>query len=257
MAPVEPVPVIAGTLKSISSCWARYPREAGISADARLFAILVSSSTLPASDQRPATPRRAKMLVRMGSRLKLSELPEFSDRTRSSQSVGRVQWSFPQPPYVESPPPFWLRHRLFYRHHLRDRPRRSDRPSNFSITGDTTRKDTLLALKQEAIDFGAAIRRRISRTTYRFGSLPVELPHEIFSLPVEPDSAFLLTLSSFCKMWRPVALDSPSFCPDRRRRRSFQRRESDCGFKGPEVESSTLSSLKGFSREPFLSWTPK
>ena len=78
-------------------------------------------------------------------------------------------------------------------------------------TGDTTRRDTLLALKQEVIDFAAAIRRHISRTSYHFGNLPVEISHEIFSLLVHPDPTFLLTLASVCKTWQSVALATPSF----------------------------------------------
>lgn len=77
--------------------------------------------------------------------------------------------------------------------------------------GDTARRETLLALKQEVIAFAAAIKRHISRTSYHFGSIPVEISHEIFSLLVDSDPAFVLTLASVCNTWRSVALASPSF----------------------------------------------
>jgi hypothetical protein len=45
--------------------------------------------------------------------------------------------------------------------------------------GDTARKETLLllALKQEVVDFAAAIKRPISRISYHFGNIPVEILH--------------------------------------------------------------------------------
>jgi F-box/TPR repeat protein Pof3 len=57
--------------------------------------------------------------------------------------------------------------------------------------GDTARRETLLVLKQEVIDFTAAIKRHISRTSYHFGNLPVEISHEIFSLLVDSDHALV------------------------------------------------------------------
>ena len=77
--------------------------------------------------------------------------------------------------------------------------------------GDTGRRETLLALKQEVIDFTAAIERHISRTSYHFGNLPVEISHGIFSLLVNSDHTFLLTVASVCDAWRSVTLASPSF----------------------------------------------
>ena len=75
---------------------------------------------------------------------------------------------------------------------------------------DTARKETLLALKQEVIDFTAAIKRHISRTSYHFGNIPVEISHEIFSLIVDSDHTLVLTVASVCNAWRSVALASPS-----------------------------------------------
>lgn len=77
--------------------------------------------------------------------------------------------------------------------------------------GDTTRRETLLALKQEVIDFTAAIRRHISRTTYHFGNLPVEISLEIFSLLVNSDHAIVATLAGVCNAWRSVVSANPSF----------------------------------------------
>ena len=77
-------------------------------------------------------------------------------------------------------------------------------------TSDTTRRETLLALKQEVIDFTAAIKRHISRTSYHFGNLPIEISHEILSLLVDWDHTFVLTAASVCSTWRSVALTSPS-----------------------------------------------
>ena len=77
-------------------------------------------------------------------------------------------------------------------------------------SGDTARRETLLALKQEVIDLTAAIERHISRTSYHFGNLPVEISFEIFSLLVDSDHTFVLTAGSVCNAWRSVALASPS-----------------------------------------------
>lgn len=76
---------------------------------------------------------------------------------------------------------------------------------------DTTRRETLLALKQEVIDFTAAVKRHISRTTCHFGNLPVEISHEIFSLLVDSDHAIAVSLANVCNTWRSVAVASPSF----------------------------------------------
>ena len=75
---------------------------------------------------------------------------------------------------------------------------------------DTVRRETLLSLKQEVADFAAAVQRHISRTSYHFGNIPVEISHEIFSLLVDSDHAFVLTVASVCNAWRSVALASPS-----------------------------------------------
>ena len=77
--------------------------------------------------------------------------------------------------------------------------------------GDTPRKETLLALKQEVIELTTAIKRHISRTSYHFGNLPIEISHEIFCLLVEPDHTFVLTVAAVCNAWRSVALTSPPF----------------------------------------------
>ena len=76
--------------------------------------------------------------------------------------------------------------------------------------GDTARRETLFALKQEVIDFTAAIERHISRTSYHFGNLPIEISFEIFSLLVNSDHTFVLTVASVCNAWRSVTLASPS-----------------------------------------------
>jgi hypothetical protein len=76
--------------------------------------------------------------------------------------------------------------------------------------GDTARRETLLALKQEVIDFATAIKRHISRTSYHFGNIPVEISHEIFSLIVDSDHTLVLTVIGVCNAWRSVALASPS-----------------------------------------------
>ena len=75
---------------------------------------------------------------------------------------------------------------------------------------DSTRRETLLVLKQEIIDFSTAIKRHISRTSYHFGNLPIEIPCEIFSLLVDWDHAFVLTVASVCNTWRSVTLTTPS-----------------------------------------------
>jgi F-box/TPR repeat protein Pof3 len=76
---------------------------------------------------------------------------------------------------------------------------------------DAARRETLLALKQEVIDFAAAIKRHISRTSYHFGNIPVEISHEIFSLLVGSDHSLVLTVAGVCNTWRSVVLDNPSF----------------------------------------------
>ena len=102
--------------------------------------------------------------------------------------------------------------RLFLR---MKKPERATKMADYALervkAGDTARMETLLALKQEVIDFAAAIKRHISRTSYHFGNLPVEISHEIFSLLVYSDHAFVLTVASVCNAWRSVALATPSF----------------------------------------------
>lgn len=77
--------------------------------------------------------------------------------------------------------------------------------------GDATRRKTLLALKQEVCDFAAAIKRHISRTSYHFGNIPVEISYEIFSPLIDSDHSLVLTVASVCNAWRSVVLASPSF----------------------------------------------
>lgn len=76
---------------------------------------------------------------------------------------------------------------------------------------DATRREALLAIKQEAVDFTAAIKRHISRTTYHFGNIPVEVSYEIFSQLVDSDHSLVLTVASVCSTWRSVVLAGPSF----------------------------------------------
>lgn len=77
--------------------------------------------------------------------------------------------------------------------------------------GDVTRRESLFALKQEVVDFEAAIKRHISRTFYHFGKIPVEISNEIFSLLVDSDHSLVLTIAGVCNTWRSVALARPSF----------------------------------------------
>ena len=102
--------------------------------------------------------------------------------------------------------------RLFLR---MKKPERAEKMADYALgrvkPGDMARKETLLALKQEAIDLAAAIKRHISRTSYHFGNLPIEISHQIFSLLVDPDHAFVVTVAGVCNAWRSVALTSPSF----------------------------------------------
>jgi len=102
--------------------------------------------------------------------------------------------------------------RLFLR---MKKPERAEKMVDYALervkSDDTARKETLLALKQEVIDLTVAIKRHISRTSYHFGNLPIEISHQIFSLLVDPDHAFVLTVAGVCNAWRSVALTSPSF----------------------------------------------
>jgi len=95
------------------------------------------------------------------------------------------------------------------------KPERAGRMVDYALErvkpSDTTRKETLLTLKQEVIDLTAAIKRHISRTSYHFGNLPIEISHQIFSLLVDPDHTFVLTIAGVCNAWRSVTLTSPSF----------------------------------------------
>jgi F-box/TPR repeat protein Pof3 len=101
--------------------------------------------------------------------------------------------------------------RLFLR---MKKPERANKMVDYALErvkpGDTARKETLLALKQEVIDFAAAIKRHISRTSYHFGNIPVEISHEIFSLIIDSDHTLVLTVIGVCNAWRSVALASPS-----------------------------------------------
>ncbi|KAF9651431.1 hypothetical protein BDM02DRAFT_3163013 [Thelephora ganbajun] len=102
--------------------------------------------------------------------------------------------------------------RLFLR---MKKPERATKMVDYALervkAGDTVRKETLMSLKQEIIDFVAAVKRYISLTSYHFGNLPVEITHEVFSLLVDSDHASVLTVASVCNTWRSVALASPSF----------------------------------------------
>lgn len=75
---------------------------------------------------------------------------------------------------------------------------------------DVARRETLLVLKQEADDLAAAIKRHISRTSYHFGNIPLEISHEIFSILVRSDHPFVLTIAGVCNAWRSFVLGSPS-----------------------------------------------
>ena len=102
--------------------------------------------------------------------------------------------------------------RLFLR---MKKPERAAKMADYALErvkpGDATRRETLLALKQEVVDFAAALKRHISRTSYHFGNVPVEVSHEIFSLLIDSDHSLALTVASVCNAWRSVALASPSF----------------------------------------------
>jgi len=102
--------------------------------------------------------------------------------------------------------------RLFLR---MKKPERAARMADYALervkAGDTVRMETLLALKQEVVDFTAAIKRHISRTSCHFGNIPVEISHEIFSLLVGSDHALVQTVASVCNAWRSVVMGSPSF----------------------------------------------
>ena len=74
---------------------------------------------------------------------------------------------------------------------------------------NSTRRETLLVLKQVIIEFTAAIKRHIPRTSYHFGNLPIEIPCEMFSL-VDSDHAFMLILSVFARRVALTSLPNPN-----------------------------------------------
>ena len=116
---------------------------------------------------------------------------------------------------IDSAPHQWQGYARCARLFLRmKKPERAMKMVDYALervkSSDTTRKETLLALKQEIVDFAAAVKRHISRTTYHFGNIPVEISHEIFSLLVNSDHALVVAVSGVCSTWRSVALTSPS-----------------------------------------------
>ena len=116
---------------------------------------------------------------------------------------------------VDSAPHQWQGYARCARLFLRmKKPERAAKMVDYALErvkpSDTARRETLHALKQEVVDFAAAVKRHISRTSHHFGNIPVEISHEIFSLLVDLDHTLVLTVASVCNAWRSVTLASPS-----------------------------------------------
>ncbi len=73
------------------------------------------------------------------------------------------------------------------------------------------RREEMVLLQEEITTSQAALARAISKRTYHFGKLPVEIAAAMFSMVLEDDHQYVITLAQVCKNWRHTILDTPSF----------------------------------------------
>ncbi|EIW64262.1 uncharacterized protein TRAVEDRAFT_111229 [Trametes versicolor FP-101664 SS1] len=73
------------------------------------------------------------------------------------------------------------------------------------------RRDEMVLLQEEIATSQAAVAKAISKRTYHFGKLPVEIAAAMFSMVLEDNHAYVVTLAQVCQNWRHTILDTPSF----------------------------------------------
>lgn len=73
------------------------------------------------------------------------------------------------------------------------------------------RRDEMVLLQEEISTSQVALAKAISKRTYHFGKLPVEIAAAMFSMVLEDNHAYVVTLAQVCKNWRHTILDTPSF----------------------------------------------
>ncbi|KAL7285471.1 hypothetical protein ACG7TL_000568 [Trametes sanguinea] len=69
----------------------------------------------------------------------------------------------------------------------------------------------LTNLKEDIDSAREASRKLAVQRAYQFGNLPVEIATTIFSMALEEEHTFVLTLAQVCKSWRLTVLATPAF----------------------------------------------
>lgn len=73
------------------------------------------------------------------------------------------------------------------------------------------RRDEMVLLQEEISSSQVALAKAISKRTYHFGKLPVEIAAAMFSMVLEDNHEYVVTLAQVCQNWRHTILDTPSF----------------------------------------------
>ncbi|KAI0375212.1 hypothetical protein BV20DRAFT_960306 [Pilatotrama ljubarskyi] len=75
----------------------------------------------------------------------------------------------------------------------------------------TRRRDEITVLQDEIVGAQRVAAKAASRKAYHFGKLPVEIATAMFSMVLEQDHAYVVTLAQVCKNWRATILETPAF----------------------------------------------
>ncbi|KAI0673343.1 hypothetical protein C8Q78DRAFT_1067697 [Trametes maxima] len=78
-------------------------------------------------------------------------------------------------------------------------------------TDQGRRREEMVALQTDIHAKQAGAHKLISQRTYHFGKLPVEIATNMFSMVLEEDHAYVVTLAQVCRNWRTSVLGTPSF----------------------------------------------
>ncbi|TFY55814.1 hypothetical protein EVJ58_g8012 [Rhodofomes roseus] len=79
---------------------------------------------------------------------------------------------------------------------------------------DRKRRGELEALRSQILDAVDEQRERVSRTSYHFGKLPLELASDIFASALAEDHARVVVLAQVCKNWRLTITNTPRLWND-------------------------------------------
>ncbi|KAI0361397.1 hypothetical protein OH77DRAFT_1468961 [Trametes cingulata] len=102
--------------------------------------------------------------------------------------------------------------RLFMQAHKYDAASRMADLALERIPSDQARRrDEMIALQGEILAARDAAVKAASRKAYHFGKLPVEIATTMFSMILQGDHAYVVTLAQVCRNWRATVLDSPAF----------------------------------------------